>query len=127
MHNSSMNLLATRELGNQVYSNIGWNYGHATKPRHLRDIIVTEYGIADLQDKTDSEVIAQLLNITDSRFKNELMAKAKQCGKLPERYEISEMFRNNYPKVLSKKKKSKTLLLQAILKAMLTVNIPENV
>ena len=35
--------------------NILWNYGH-TIPRHLRDIYVTEYGIADLRGKSDEAV-----------------------------------------------------------------------
>ena len=35
-------------------SNILWNYGHTTIPRHLRDVFVTEYGIADLRGKSDS-------------------------------------------------------------------------
>ena len=49
-------------------SNLFWNYGHCTIPRHLRDIVVTEYGIADLRGQTDSEVIARLLAVSDSRF-----------------------------------------------------------
>ena len=31
-------------------SNIVWSYGHTTIPRHLRDIVVTEYGVADLRE-----------------------------------------------------------------------------
>ncbi len=27
-------------------SNLVWNYGHTTIPRHLRDVVVTEYGVA---------------------------------------------------------------------------------
>ena len=38
---------ATR--GSRVESNIRFNYGHTTIPRHLRDIYITEYGIADLR------------------------------------------------------------------------------
>ena len=37
---------ATREAGGRIESNVVFNYGHATIPRHLRDIVVTEYGIA---------------------------------------------------------------------------------
>jgi len=44
----------------QDTSNIVWNYAHTTIPRHLRDIVITEYGIADLRGRTDSEVIAAL-------------------------------------------------------------------
>jgi hypothetical protein len=42
-------LRSTRESGGRVESNVVFNYGHATIPRHLRDIVVTEYGIADLR------------------------------------------------------------------------------
>ena len=37
-------LRATREAKGRTSSNIRWNYGHTTIPRHLRDIVVTEYG-----------------------------------------------------------------------------------
>lgn len=97
---SIINLRSTREVGSKVYSNIVWNYGHTTIPRHLRDIVVTEYGIADLRGKTDSEIIEELLKITDSRFQSELMRKAKQAGKLRGTYKIPEAFRNNYPEVI---------------------------
>src|SRR5262249_4993588 len=72
---------ATRTKNGLVTSNIVWNYGHCTIPRHLRDIVVTEYGIADLRGRTDEECIAALLDIADSRFQEELLAKAKVAGK----------------------------------------------
>jgi len=90
-------LRATRENAEGILSNIVWNYGHTTIPRHLRDIIVTEYGIADLRGKSDSEVIASMLNICDSRFQNELLAKAKANGKIAQDYQIPELFRKNMP------------------------------
>lgn len=40
---------STRGSGGNVSSNIRWSYGHTTIPRHLRDIVVTEYGVADLR------------------------------------------------------------------------------
>ena len=42
---------ATRQSSGGVESNVVWNYGHITIPRHLRDIVVTEYGVADLRDR----------------------------------------------------------------------------
>jgi acyl-CoA hydrolase len=99
---SILNLRATREEGTQERSNIVWNYGHCTIPRHLRDIVVTEYGIADLRGKTDSEIIEALLQIADSRFQPELMAKAKAAGKLRADYEIPLQFRDNRPEVVLK-------------------------
>ena len=53
---SILTVEATRQAG--VESNIRWSYGHETIPRHLRDIIVTEYGVADLRGKSDADVIA---------------------------------------------------------------------
>jgi acyl-CoA hydrolase len=91
---------ATREKDGETHSNILWNYGHTTIPRHLRDIVVTEYGVADLRSKTDAEVIAAMLNICDSRFQQELMEKAQGVGKLSADHEIPEAFRNNTPERL---------------------------
>ncbi|NOQ68962.1 MAG: hypothetical protein GQ573_02440 [Gammaproteobacteria bacterium] len=100
---SLMNLRATREVGDKIQSNIVWNYGHATIPRHLRDIVVTEYGIANLRSKTDSEIIKELLNIADSRFQQSLMQQAKEAGKLEADYRIPGEFTNNYPHIIEEK------------------------
>ncbi len=89
-----------RGTGKNAASNIVFNYGHITIPRHLRDIVITEYGIADLRGKTDKEIIAQLLNITDSRFQDDLLDKAKKARKIPATYVIPDQFRNNYPQRL---------------------------
>ena len=89
---------ATREKPDgSVSSNIVFNYAHCTIARHLRDIVVTEYGIADLRGKTDSEVIKALINITDSRFQAQLIAQAQQVGKLEANYEIPPARRDNTP------------------------------
>jgi acyl-CoA hydrolase len=78
-------------------SNIRWTYGHETIPRHLRDIVVTEYGVADLRGKTDAQVIAAMLCVADSRFQPELMRAAKDAGKLARDYEIPAAHRDNTP------------------------------
>src|SRR5262249_57579089 len=75
-------LPATRTVAGQVTSNIRWHYGHTTIPRHLRDVVVTEYGIADLRGKTDRDVIVAMLAIADSRFQKELLAQAKRAEKI---------------------------------------------
>jgi acyl-CoA hydrolase len=93
-------LRSWREAGGEVTSNLFWTYGHCTIPRHLRDIVVTEYGIADLRGQTDSEVIARLLAISDSRFQAELMEQAKAAGKLAKDFELDERFRDNTPERL---------------------------
>jgi acyl-CoA hydrolase len=88
---------ATRNAKGRVTSNILWNYGHTTIPRHLRDIVVTEYGIADLRGKSDRDVVAGMLAIADTRFQSELLASAKKAGKIEKSYEIPDEWRNNTP------------------------------
>src|SRR6202035_3699468 len=85
---SILTVEATRQAGAKAQSNIRWRYGHETIPRHLRDIIVTEYGIADLRGKSDADVIAAMLQVADSRFQNELARQAKDAGKLAKDFEI---------------------------------------
>jgi hypothetical protein len=94
---SILTLEATRGIGRKAASNIRWSYGHTTIPRHLRDIVVTEYGVADLWGKSDADVIAAMLSVTDSRFQNELMRQAKDAGKLPKAYDIPAAHRDNTP------------------------------
>ena len=95
-----MMIRSTRGEANKVLSNIVFNYGHVTIPRHLRDIVVTEYGIADLRGKSDEEVIKAMLNVTDSRFQGKLLAEAKKSGKIARAYKIPETYRNNTPEHL---------------------------
>jgi acyl-CoA hydrolase len=94
-------LRATREKDGAVTSNIVWNYGHCTIPRHLRDIVITEYGIADLRGKTDQHIIRALLDICDSRFQSSLLAQAKAAGKIPGDYQIATQYQNNTPQRLA--------------------------
>ncbi|MBF8794551.1 acetyl-CoA hydrolase/transferase family protein [Pseudomonas monteilii] len=93
-------LRSWREAGGEVTSNLFWTYGHCTIPRHLRDIVVTEYGIADVRGQTDSEVIARLLAISDSRFQPQLMEQAKAAGKLPKDFQLDARFTDNTPERL---------------------------
>ena len=90
-------LRATRTANRRVGSNIRWQYPHVTIPRHLRDVVVTEYGIADLRGKTDRDVIAAMLAVADSRFQAELMREAKDAGKLEKNFELPAMHRDNTP------------------------------
>ena len=101
---SVLMIRATRTNGvGVVESNVRENYGHITIPRHLRDIVITEYGIADLRSKTDSEVYKEMLNITDSRFQDELLAQAKKNRKIAKDYQIPPGYRENTPeKVLER-------------------------
>ena len=97
---SILMLRSWRESGGEVSSNIVWQYAHTTSPRHLRDMVVTEYGIADLRGKNDAEVIAALLAIADSRFQQALAEQARAAGKLPKDFVLPERYRNNTPERL---------------------------
>ena len=94
---SILTLEATRQAGGGPQSNVRWSYGHETIPRHLRDIVVTEYGVADLRGKSDADVIAATLQVADSRFQDELARQAKDAGKLPRNFEIPAAYRDNHP------------------------------
>lgn len=93
---------STRTKGDDISSNIVWNYGHTTIPAHLRDIVITEYGIAMLRGQREKDVIARMLNIADSRFQQQLLEQAKCAGKIPDNYEIPPQFCNNTPERLER-------------------------
>ena len=95
-------LRATRTAKGKSQSNIRWRYGHTTIPRHLRDMIVTEYGIADLRGKTDRDVIAAMLAITDSRFQDDLLRQAKDAGKIERTFELPKAARDNTPDAIAR-------------------------
>lgn len=97
---SMLILRSWRESAGEVSSNIVWDYGHCTIPRHLRDIVITEYGIADLRGQTDAKVIEALLNITDSRFQDDLIEQAQKAGKLPKDFQLDPRFADNTPERL---------------------------
>lgn len=94
---SIITLNAVRGRGKKASSNVLWYYSHCTIPRHLRDIVITEYGVADLRGRTDREVIASLLNLADSRFQPELLDAAKSSGKLEASYAIPAKHAANTP------------------------------
>jgi len=93
-------LRATRSHRGGIESNIRWNYGQTTIPRHLRDIVITEYGIADLRGKSDSECVEAMLSIADARFLDALCAQAKARGKLAADFAIPEAWRRHRPEHL---------------------------
>ena len=72
---------AIRESGASTQSSIVYDYGHVTIPRHLRDIAITEYGIADLRDRSDAECVAATVAVSDARFAPDLLQRARQAGK----------------------------------------------
>jgi acyl-CoA hydrolase len=88
---------STRGHGKQLQTNVVPFYGATTIPKHLRDVVVTEYGVADLRGQCDAEIIKRLINIADSRFQDELLQFAKAHGKVASDYCIPEYARDNTP------------------------------
>ncbi|MDH7453225.1 acetyl-CoA hydrolase/transferase C-terminal domain-containing protein [Luteimonas composti] len=79
---SVLMLRATREAGGRSGSNIRWQYGHITIPRHLRDVYVTEYGIADLRGKSDEDCVVAMTGIADAAAAPDLLDAARRGRKL---------------------------------------------
>jgi acyl-CoA hydrolase len=76
-------------------SNIVWRYANTSIPRQLRDMVITEYGIADVRGRSDGEVAAAMLAIADSAFQPELQRAAQAAGKLKRRHVLPEWARSN--------------------------------
>ena len=98
---SVLALEATRQSRGKAQSNIRWNYGHETIPRHLRDVFITEYGTADVRGKSDVDVIAAMLAIADSRFQRNWRASRRRPASCPKDFEIPAAYRENTPERVS--------------------------
>lgn len=98
---SVITLRSTRETRGQVVSNIVFSYGHCTIPRHLRDIVITEYGIADLRAQPDEEVYLRLIRIADARFQKGLLRQAQKAGKVDAGFRLPASWRKNTPAALA--------------------------
>jgi len=94
---SILMLRSHRGHGRNAVSNIVWEFPHTTIPRHLRDIVITEYGVADLRSAKDHEVIQALICIADSRWQESLRQSAVQAGKLNEAWSVPTVFCSNTP------------------------------
>src|SRR5262249_61590337 len=71
-----------------LQSNIVWDSGNATLPRALRDVIVTEYGIADIRGKSDRDTIAAMICVADGNFQHQLKASAQRAGKIERSFSL---------------------------------------
>jgi acyl-CoA hydrolase len=88
---------STRADDGTPRTNVRATYGNTTIPRHLRDIVVTEYGIADVRGRTDQDVATALIEIADCRFQDGLLHEAQQSGKVANRYRVPDSCRANRP------------------------------
>ena len=94
---------AVRNSGGKQSSNIVWSYGHTTIPRHLRDIVVNEYGIADIRGAADKDVVTAMLSITDAQFQKGLLKTAKANGKIDRNFKLESSWSINSVDGLQKK------------------------
>jgi acyl-CoA hydrolase len=92
---------SSREANGRVTSNVVWNYGHATIPRHLRDIYISEYGIADIRGRSDEDCVMAMATIADSRFQQGLLDTAKREGKLRADFVLPTAATRNTPERLA--------------------------
>lgn len=97
---SILMLRSTHDTPSGPVSNIVWGYGHTTIPRHLRDLVITEYGVADLRGQPDHEVVQRLIAIADSRFQPALLREAKAHGKLAADWQLPPEHQHNLPERL---------------------------
>ncbi|MCS3361764.1 acetyl-CoA hydrolase/transferase C-terminal domain-containing protein [Xanthomonas translucens] len=87
---------ATRgEAPTTPQSNLRWNYPHTTIPRHLRDLYLNEYGIADLRGMTDEDCVVAMTGIADAAFQPALLQQAKRARKLAADFVAPALWQRN--------------------------------
>ena len=97
---STLLLRAARGRGASRASNIRWAYGHATIPRHLRDVYVTEYGIADLRAKVDEDCVLAMAAVAEAPFQAGLLDEARANCKLDAGFTAPAAWSRNTPERL---------------------------
>ena len=99
---SILSIRATRagKLGRRD-SNIVWHYGNTSIPRQLRDIIVTEYGIADIRGAPDGTCVEAMLGVADAAHQAGLQATATKAGKLRRDFVLPDHARDNKPEKIT--------------------------
>ncbi|MEO1035306.1 MAG: acetyl-CoA hydrolase/transferase C-terminal domain-containing protein [Pseudomonadota bacterium] len=94
---SILMLRARRMHGGRPQTNIKWNYGHTTVPRHHRDVFATEYGLAATRNRSDAQTIAAMLGIADRAFLPTLTAAAQDARKLAASFSAVPETNDNTP------------------------------
>jgi acyl-CoA hydrolase len=92
---------ARRDSGGKTSSNIRWNYGHNTVPRHHRDVFVTEYGIAATRGCSDRDTIDRILHIADAEFQGQLIKPPLSAGKIEADYKMDDAADRNRPETIA--------------------------
>jgi len=91
---------SARDAHGQAQSNVRWNYGHTTIPRHLRDVYVDEYGIADLRHASDEDCVVAMAGIADARWQASLLDTARSARKLRADFAAPAHWQRNTPQQL---------------------------
>ncbi|MGX5734756.1 acetyl-CoA hydrolase/transferase C-terminal domain-containing protein [Bosea thiooxidans] len=99
---SLITLNATRLSRGRRRSRILWNCGCATIPRHLRDVFITEYGVADLRGRSDRDCIATMLGIVDGAFQRRLLDAARKAGKIETGFALPPHAADNTPERIAR-------------------------
>ena len=97
---SALLLRAFRDEHGEAVSNLRWNYGYTTIARHLRDVFITEYGIADVLGKADEDCIVAIAGIADARHQAALVERAKRERKLRADFAPPQAWHRNTPERL---------------------------
>ena len=92
---STLMLRARRGRGRRATANVRWNYGHVTIPRHLRDVAITEHGIADLRGRSDRDCVVAMAAIAHADDQAALLHAARAAGKLEPGFTAPAAWRQN--------------------------------
>jgi len=92
---------ARREHRGEWSSNIRWQYGHTTVPRHHRDVFVTEYGVAATRGCSDRDIVDRMLHVADAAFQSQLIDTARKAGKIERNYRLAADAGDNRPDVIT--------------------------
>lgn len=100
-------LKSTFEKKAQVFSSIVFNDLKMFNSSNFEKIVITEYGVVNLVSLSSQNKAIELLKISDSRFQDELLSRAKRSGLIHSNYKLDKRYRHNYPEVLLHKYKDR--------------------
>ncbi len=93
---SVLMLNSLRHVPGASRSNFVWGQGQQTISRHLRDVVVSEYGIGFLKNRSDEEVVQALLCIADSGSQEDLRETAVKNKKLAADWRLPSWAKENH-------------------------------
>jgi len=87
---SALMLRSTRHAEEGLVSNFVWGQGQQTIPRHLRDVVISEFGVAFLKNRSDEDVVKALLCVAGEPFQEGLRNHATRNSKLSAKWVMPE-------------------------------------